>query len=112
MSKHLLDIALENGFKVVKGKHMNWCTMDDSITTVYENDKGQQIEFGAHDANCVPTLIYPAFTKTEYDTYRGITGYFTTRLRDAEMTRYLDETPHEVVFQEILDKLDSIKRIG
>ena len=60
MSKFLLDIAFEKGFKLILGKHLDYSTMRvNGICSIYEDNQGRQIIWGLHEYKKPPTLIYP-----------------------------------------------------
>lgn len=58
--KFLLDIFLENGYKLVKGKHLDYSTIRaDGIDSRYENEKGDLVIWGLNEVGKPPTLIFP-----------------------------------------------------
>lgn len=60
MNKHLLDIALENGFVLYQGKHLDYSTTRvNGIDSRYKHPDGRIIIWGLHEKGKPPTLIYP-----------------------------------------------------
>ncbi|QNS40196.1 hypothetical protein H0S70_07220 [Chryseobacterium manosquense] len=58
--KFLLDIFLENGYKLVKGKHLDYSTTrSNGIDSRYENEKGDLVIWGINELGKPPTLIFP-----------------------------------------------------
>lgn len=70
-NKHLLDIALENGFKLHQGKHLDYSSMRvNGIDSRYSHEDGRVIIWGLHEKDKPPTLIYPRLAVTDDEVNR------------------------------------------
>lgn len=116
MSKFLLDIAFEKGFKLISGKHLDYSTMRvNGIASIYEDNKGRQIIWGLHEYKKPPTLIYPRpnivkyIMLSEHPCFTNITPekdkkIYIDQQYDDVVNQALKEIDNELLFEAMFDK--------
>jgi len=57
--KHLVDIAMEDGFQLVRGRYMDFSSMRPNGVDMLLTKGDKSIIFGLHEKDKPPTLIYP-----------------------------------------------------
>lgn len=99
----LLDILIENGFELIKGKHLDYSTMrTDGIDSRYK--KGDILFiWGLHELGKPPTLIYPRPTIISKTENSGIEIFDDYSYLDDVMNECLNTFSHEDIYQGILN---------
>lgn len=101
----LLDILMQNGFKLCRGKHLNYSSMVvDGLDSRYEKD-GITFIWELHEKDKPPTLIYPRPKIRKRITISdGKRTVIRNERWDDLMNECVNTFPHEIIVKEAIKR--------
>lgn len=101
----LLDILIQNGFKLCRGKHLNYSSMVvDGLDSRYEKD-GITFVWGLHEKDKPPTLISPRpKIRKKITIGKEKRTVIRNERWDDLMNECLNTFPHKIIIEQAISK--------